>query len=99
MTTVQETIVPEPVPGVAPGTRIADWTAQHGLTADEVARLEAVLVDYPPDGVAAELEEELRCVFGARKLATMTQLTTEDFLAAGQAFDSGRTPFKAQDVD
>ena len=80
-------------------TRIADWTALHGLTAEEVARLESVLVDYPPDEVAAELDEELRCIFGARKLAAMPKMSTEEFLAAGRAFESGRTPFKVQDVD
>ena len=99
MATVQELTAPESAMGFASRSRIADWTSIHKLTADEEARLEAVLVDYPPDEVAAELEEELRCVFGARKLATMPHMSTEDFLAAARAFDTGRTPFKAQDVD
>ncbi len=99
MATIQELIANEPTAGFAYQNRIADWTSIHKLTADEVARLESVLVDYSPDEVAAELDEELRCVFGARKLATMPELTTEDYLAAAQAFESGRTPFKAQDVD
>ena len=80
-------------------TKIADWTSEYGLTADEVARLESVLSDYPADEVASELEEELRCVFGARKLATMPEMSTEDFLAVGRRFKAGLTPFTPQDVD
>ncbi len=80
-------------------TRIADWTALHVLTAEEVARLESVLVDYPPDDVAAELDEELRCIFGARKLAERPELSRADIARARDAFRSGRTPFTPQDVD
>ena len=80
-------------------TRIADWTALHGLTADEVARLESVLVDYPSEEVAPELDEELRCIFGARKLAMMPELSRADIARVQDAVRSGRTPFKPQDVD
>ena len=80
-------------------TRIADWTAIHSLTADEVARLESVLSDYLTAEIDAELEEELRCVLAARRLATRPKMTTEEFLAAGRAFESGLTPFTVQDVD
>jgi hypothetical protein len=80
-------------------TRIADWTALHSLTSEEVTRLESVLTDYPPEEIAAELDEELRCIFGARKLAGMPKMSTEDFVAAGRAFKSGLTPFALQDVD
>ena len=90
--------VPEVIATVST-TRIADWTALHLLTAEEVARLESVLVDYPPDEVAGELDEELRCIFGARKLATMPELSRADIARARDAFRSGRTPFKPQDVD
>ena len=85
--------------GGASTTKIADWTSEYGLTAEEVARLESVLSDYPADEVASELDEELRCVFGARKLATMPELTWEEIEDARRAFASGRTGFTPQDVD
>ena len=90
--------VPEVIATVST-TRIADWTTLHILTAEEVARLESVLVDYPPDEVAAELDEELRCIFGARRLAERPELSRADIARAREAFRSGRTPFTPQNVD
>ena len=101
MATMPEVIAAEPPlhGGGASTTRIADWTALHALTADEVARLESVLSDYPTAEIDAELDEELRCIFNARKLATMPELSRADIARARDAFRSGRTPFTPQDVD
>lgn len=92
-----------PIPGspVVPGHRqtIAVWNQIHRFSPEETARLESVLKDYPPADVARELDEELRCVLAARKLAEMPPLTKEIVDRARAAFESGRVPFVPQDVD
>lgn len=79
--------------------RIARWAVAYKLTAAEIDRLNTVREDYPAVEVDAELLEELRCVLAARELAATPELTPDQVTRARAAFESGRTPFVAQDVD
>jgi hypothetical protein len=80
-------------------SQIARWTETYKLTLDEVYRLKAVLVDYPPAECDGELVEELRCIMAARKLSTMPELTAEEVDRAKFAFETGLMPFIRQQVD
>lgn len=81
------------------GEQISHWSSIYNLTPVEIERLKAVLVDYPPDSFATEMEEELRCIMAARKLAVVPALTQAEVDRARKAFESGSMPFVRQDVD
>jgi hypothetical protein len=89
----------KPVEMDANAAQITLWSTTYKLTTDEIARLNSVLVAYAPDEVAAELNEELRCIIAARKLAIMPDLTAIEIERARAAFESGQTPFVPQDAD
>ena len=81
------------------GEQISHWSSIYDLTAVEIERLKAVLVDYPLDSIASEMDEELRCILAARKLSELPELTHDEVDRARKAFESGLIPFVPQDVD